>query len=71
MQSPTPSDADHDRRQEDQGLVSPVHAHGEADEPGGELDLDASIEDLDADVEDLDASMEGQSAAELEQHDEE
>ena len=58
-QSPTPSEAGEERRQEDRGMASPsMLAPLAVDEPGGELDLDASVEDLDADVEDLDDEME-------------
>ena len=61
-QSPTPSEADQERRQEDRNLGSPHPGGpiGEGDETldeGGQVDLDASVEDLDASVDDLDASM--------------
>jgi len=54
--SPTPSEPDHERRQEDQNMGSPTSllVGGDAEEAGAvgggedEVDLDASVEDLDA-----------------------
>jgi hypothetical protein len=61
-QSPTPSEPDNERRQEDMNLASPtlrpVGANGQTDDPMDDEDEDEDMRDLDGDVEDLDGDVE-------------
>jgi hypothetical protein len=62
IQSPTPSEPDNERRQEDMNLASPtlrpVGANGQTDDPMDDEDEDEDMRDLDGDVEDLDGDVE-------------